>query len=113
MAVRLDTAKLDRILATFPKQSEEVVKKGAFAVQGRAAAKAPVDTGNLKGSIKAKDHGKLLWWVEAWPDYGLYQELGFRHWITGQFIQNPYMVPAVEATQKEYTALWIMLFNRL
>lgn len=25
--------------------------------------------------------------------YFLYQELGFRHWITGQFIQNPCLAP--------------------
>jgi len=28
--------------------------------------------------------------------YGIYQEMGFHHWRSGQFIQNPFMVPAVE-----------------
>ena len=27
------------------------------------------------------------------PGYFLYQELGFRHWRSGQFIQNPCLMP--------------------
>ena len=36
------------------------------------------------------------------PGYFLYQELGFRHHITGQFIQNPCIVPARFQTQPRF-----------
>ena len=108
MTVRLDTAKLDRIIATFPKESEQVVKSGALAVQGLAANAAPVDTGALRNSIKATRKDDLLWWVHDGEDYGIYQELG-----TSRMSAHPFMVPAVERAQKAYTALWIALFNRL
>jgi HK97 gp10 family phage protein len=108
MAVRLDTAKLDRIIATFPREAEGVVKSGAQAVQGYAANAAPVDTGALRNSIHASPAGDLLWWVGDGVEYGIYQELG-----TSRMAAHPFMVPAVERTQKPYTAMWIALFNRL
>ena len=108
MAVRLDTAKLDQIIARFPSESEEVVKAGAFAVQGEAVNRAPFDTGNLKNGINSKPKGKLLWWVSDACDYGIYQEMG-----TYKMRAHPFMVPAVEKVQKQYTAMWVALFNRL
>ena len=108
MAVRLDTAKLDQIIARFPYESEEVVKAGAQAVQGYAANAAPVDTGALRASIQASKRGSLLWWVADGVEYGIYQELG-----TYRMSAQPFMVPAVERAQRQYTALWVTLFNRL
>lgn len=114
MTVRLDTAKLDSIIAKFPDDSADVVKAGAFALQGHAATLAPFDTGNLKGNINAVSTSfKLIWHVKDFTDYGIFQELGFHHWASGKFIQNAFMRPAVERTQKEYTAMWVALFNRL
>lgn len=109
----LDTAKLDQIIIRFPGESANVVKAGAFAVLGRAKVKAPYDTGNLKNSLHTEQKGELLWWVRDGVEYGVYQELGFHHWKSGAFIQNPFMVPAVESSQGHYTALWVALFRRL
>lgn len=108
MAVRLDTAKLDKIILTFPAESEEVVKAGAMAVKGYAASAAPVDTGALKASIDAQPRGALLWHVADGVEYGIYQEFG-----TYRMAAHPFMIPAVERAQRQYTALWIGLFNRL
>src|SRR5574343_1106457 len=102
MAVRLDTSKLDRIIATFPAEAEAVVKAGAEAVQGYAASRAPVDTGALRASIQAQKRGNLLYWVADGVEYGIYQELG-----TYRMRAQPFMVPAVERAQKTYTALWM------
>lgn len=108
MTVRLDTHKLDMIIATFPAQSEEVVKAGAQAVKGYAAAGAPVDTGALKDSINEAKKGDLLYHVADGVEYGIYQELG-----TSRMRAHSFMVPAVERAQKQYTDLWRALFNRL
>lgn len=108
MAVRLDTSKLDRIIATFPAEAEAVVKAGAEAVQGYAANRAPVDTGALRASINATKRGNLLYWVQDGVEYGVYVELG-----TYKMRAQPFMVPAVERAQRQYTQLWIGLFNRL
>ena len=108
MAVRLDTAKLDRIIATFPREAEGVVKSGAYAVTGKAMSLAPVDTGALKNSLHAAKAGDLLWWSGDGVDYGIYQEMG-----TSRMSAHPFMRPAVEFCQPYYTSLWIDLFNRL
>lgn len=108
MTVRLDTSKLDQIIARFPFEAGETVKAGAEAVQGYAAAQAPVDIGALKASIHTEAKGELLWWVADGVEYGIYQEYG-----TWKMAAQPFMVPAVERAQKQYTALWVALFNRL
>ena len=38
------------------------------------------------------------------PFYPWWQELGFRHYLTGQFIQNPCIVPARNATRPKFEA---------
>ena len=108
MAVRLDTAKLDMIIARFPMEAENVVKAGAEAVQGYAASKAPVDTGALKASMHTERKGNLLYWVADGVEYGIFQELG-----TYKMRAQPFMIPAVERAQRQYTQLWAALFNRL
>ena len=108
MTVRLDTAKLDHIIATFPKDAADTVRAGANQVQARATNLAPFDTGYLKSTIEAEPAGELTWHVVAGADYAIYQELG-----TSRMRAHPFMVPAVEITQKEYTQMWVALFNRL
>lgn len=106
--VRLDTAKMDRIIATFPSEAQSVVRAGAEAVQGYASSMAPVDTGALRNSLHTERKEDLVYWVADGVEYGIYQELG-----TYKMRAHPFMVPAVEKAQKAYTALWIALFNRL
>lgn len=108
MTVRLDTAKLDHIIATFPKEAEEIVKAGAIAVRGFAASAAPVDTGALRASLNEQRAGDLIYHVGDGVDYGIYQELG-----TSRMAAHPFMIPAVERAQRPYTALWKALFSRL
>jgi HK97 gp10 family phage protein len=84
------------------------VKAGANQVQARAANLAPVDTGALQNSIRASMQSDLLWWVGDGVEYGIYQELG-----TSRMAAHPFMRPAVEMVQREYTGMWVALFNRL
>jgi hypothetical protein len=104
--IRLDTTRLDEIIRETPQRAEEIVKAGAFAVQGEAATRAPFDTGALRNSIMAESVGKLRWQVHDGVEYGIYQELGFHHFLSGAFIQNPFMIPALESQRAQIEAMW-------
>ena len=113
MSVKLDTRVLDAIIAQHEQRAGVIVRGGAFSVAGEAAVRAPFDTGALKGGIKAEEHtGPLNWWAHDSVDYGIYQELGFTHWISGKYIQNPFMVPAVEAVRPQWNKNWREFFKR-
>jgi hypothetical protein len=109
--IRLDTAELDRLTAELTPKAERVIKSTAFAVQGEAAKRAPVDTTALATSINAKPVQTLLWRVSDGMEYGIYQELGFHHWLSGRFIQNAFMVPAVEFIRPHFESAWGALFR--
>ena len=105
-AIRIDTTRLDEIIAKAPSRSAEIVKSAAFAVEGKAAALAPVDTGALKNSIMARAVWNLLWQISSPMEYAIYQELGFHHWKSGAFIQNPFLIPALEWVRPQFEAQW-------
>jgi hypothetical protein len=109
--VKLDTAKLDALIRAAPERANRIVRSGAFAVQGNAVTYAPWETGYLRTTIMPKEISRLVYWVEAGPEYAIYQELGFVHWLSGAFIQNPFMVPAVEAVRAQYNAMWKDFFK--
>jgi len=102
MSVKLDTAKLDRLIADAPGEFSMIVRESAFAISGDAARRAPYDTGALSTGIHATEMGLALWRVQDSVEYGIFQELGFVHRHGGQFIQNPFMIPAVEAERPHF-----------
>lgn len=120
ISVTIDTRELDRIAAQLDMKADEIVKNMAFKVEGNARALAPVDTGALSASM-ATEHQESAWYRigptvgagQGGPAYAIYQELGFTHWISGQFIQNPYLTPAVEMIAGEFLspATWQPLFT--
>lgn len=83
------------------------------ARQTRDLAKqlAPKDTHNLEESITytLSEQG-LAFDVyhdpSFFPDapYQIFQELGFKHYLSGEFIQNAHLVPAWEAMKPHYAA---------
>jgi HK97 gp10 family phage protein len=106
--VTLDTKTLDRITAEANKEAAVIVKAGAFAVEGQAKTRAPVDTGALKSSLEAEENGSpLRWWVHDGVEYGIFQELG-----TSKMGAQPFLVPAVEAVRDNWTDLWRKFFER-
>jgi HK97 gp10 family phage protein len=106
--VTLETKILDSIIAECDKEAAAIVKAGAFAVEGQAKTKAPVDTGALKSSLEAEENGSpLRWWVHDGVEYGIYQELG-----TSKMSAQPFLVPAVEAVRDNWVALWRKFFER-
>ena len=102
MTVKLDTERLDRMIADAPGEFSRIARTSAFAIQGDAAMLAPYDTGALSAGIHVEEKSATLYWVADSVDYGIYQELGFIHYRSGQFIQNPFMVPAVEKERARF-----------
>jgi HK97 gp10 family phage protein len=108
MSVKLDTRVLDRMIAEHQREAGEVVRSGAFLVEGQAKKRAPVDTGALKTGIAAEElKGPLSYWVHDSVEYGIYQELG-----TYKMAAQPFMVPAVEHTRPVWFQMWREFFKR-
>jgi HK97 gp10 family phage protein len=108
IVTHLDTRRLDQIIANEPNKASEIVRTTAFEVEQKAKMLAPVDTGALKGSLKAEEHtGPLSWWVHDGMEYGYWQELG-----TSRMAAHPFMVPAVENVRAKWVERWRELFSR-
>lgn len=69
---------------------------GAAAVLARAKALAPEETGRLKGAIQVKEEdGEVLVGLEGVP-YAKFQEYGFHHVGSGEFIIHSFLRPAAD-----------------
>ena len=65
------------------------IRKAAFDIEAHAKARAPVDTGALKGGINANGDGKE-WRVDSPAEYSIFQEFGTRFQPA-----HPFLVPAL------------------
>jgi hypothetical protein len=99
----LDTRKLDALITGTDPRAGQIVKSTAINARGKAQTLCPVDTGYGKGTLHEEEKSTLTWWVIDGTDYLIYQELGFHHVHSGAFIQNPFMVPAVEWVRPQFT----------
>lgn len=105
-SIKLDTTVLDRITRELQPKAEQIVKSGAFVLEGRAKQRAPVDTGALANSITSTRQAPLLWWVHDGVEYGIYQEFG-----TYKMAAQPFMVPSVESFRTEFNRMLAELFK--
>lgn len=125
----LDTKVLDDILKHLDGNTADKIAKAAFAVEGRAKTKIPVDTGAARASIYTSlsngersddamaDASARRPGVELTPlpvprdnhtahvgpsvEYGMAIELG-----AANRAAQPYLVPAVRETEAEFRAMW-------
>jgi hypothetical protein len=109
----IDTRKLDQITAQLGYNADQVVKWLAFQVEAGAKMRAPVDTSALRNSLHTEQQEEAWYRVSDGVDYGIYQELGFRHHGSGRFIHNPFMVPAAEEIRDDINSgrTWERLFR--
>ena len=114
ISVTVDTRELERIANQLEVKKHEVGRMIGPKAESYAKGFAPVDTGALLSSIQTKyPGGDILARIQTRMDYAKYQELGFHHYISGQFIQNPFFVPAIEQVSGEFFApgTWRVLFE--
>lgn len=86
-----------RIIKGMQPRAAAVVAKAALDIQAQAQARAPVDTGTLRASIRAKRISATHWEVWVGVDYGIYLEYGTRHMAA-----QPYMRPAVASVAESF-----------
>lgn len=55
----------------------------------------PVSTGTLRDSYQVNEVQQLWLQIGTAILYAKFQELGFHHYRSGKFIQNPHLIPAV------------------
>ena len=78
---------------------DTLLKQIAFDVRNTARDLCPKDTWRLHNSLVVRRNPRNQgggWRVVTEVPYAIYQELGFFHYITGQWIQNPFLIPAAE-----------------
>jgi len=95
----LDVSGLKKLPDEIKVRGKGIVRAAAEEVRSRAWHKAPVATGRLRDSLKVEEEpksGGLGYIVSSDCPYSLYQELGFHHWLSGAWIQNPFLIPALE-----------------
>lgn len=100
---RTDTSGLDKLIHTLPSRADKIASQVAFGVEGMAKQLAPHDTYALRQGINTEKVESATYHVQdstglnsKGAGYGLYQELGFTHYRSGSFIQNPFAIPALE-----------------
>jgi HK97 gp10 family phage protein len=71
--------------------ASQAVRKTALDIEADAKALAPVDTGNLKGSISVDSLGPLAAEIGPTATYGIFQEYG-----TSRMPPQPFMGPAFD-----------------
>ncbi len=81
-------------------------------MQSTAVRMAPVDEGYMRTKIHLVLSAQRLAFQVGYDEadfigqglafYPLFQELGFRHWLSGAFIQNPHLRPAFEIEYPRY-----------
>lgn len=106
---RLDTKVLDRLVGKTDSERDKSLREIGFAVQGRAAAAAPVDTGSLASSIYTRTPDRAAnpppvqnseaprvqlpkppkGWVYVGPsvEYGAYVEFGTKYMMAQPFLR--------------------------
>ena len=86
------------IAARFPGAVRAVVAKAALDIEADAKALCPVDTGALRGSIKAEIDGTRAT-IEPHKDYAGYVEFG-----TYKMAPRAYMRPAADINEPKFIA---------
>lgn len=78
-------------------KAAQIVAKTALDIEAGAKKRAPVDTGNLRGSIQARKVSDTHWIVTVGADYGIYLEYGTRFMAA-----QPYFAPAIRAVRSSF-----------
>lgn len=110
VTVKLEKRGLDRLVTELPAEVDAVVRAAAFAIEREAKIKAPVDTGNLRNSIKVVDAIPMDAKAEVvvGASYGIFVERGTRYARAQAFLE-----PAVRKVRPMFEASLAALMARL
>jgi HK97 gp10 family phage protein len=88
--------RIPEVIAEVEANAIKAVADVSADIERNAQARAPVQTGYLRSSIKAQAHGKSAE-IEAGAEYAAYVEYG-----TYKMAARPFLSPAVEAAKDEF-----------
>lgn len=116
--VKLDTSKLDRLLATIPGKADEVVGQAAMLIEQQAKLNIQrwplIDTGALLNSIQAEREKPGKWIVHDGVEYAVFWELGHRNIFLRRYVRKPFLGPAIAYTESKFAQMLAHgLFNNL
>ncbi|GAP78505.1 hypothetical protein Y09_1333 [Brachybacterium sp. SW0106-09] len=97
-AIRRVAADLTRQAATIQPRASQVVRKVALDTEADAKALAPVDTGNLRGSITTAVQGDGL-------RAAVVATASYAHWVesgTSRMAPQPFMGPATDRNAPKF-----------
>lgn len=111
---------LPKLAAALPGDVRQSAFQSAQAVAARAQGLAPVETGALRRSITVtQDRSATGKYTEAFVvfsplDYAVFQEYGFHHYRSGNFIPpQPFMTPAAAQEWPPYQQRTIAALRKL
>lgn len=85
----IDTNRIPALMAAMPAKVDAIVAKVAADMMADAQSRAPIDTGNLRGSHYFRKVATAEYEVGASASYTLYVELGTRYMRA-----QPFLMPA-------------------
>jgi HK97 gp10 family phage protein len=132
--VKIDTEKLDQLVAQFPTMVDKAIRATAFDLTGNTRFLAPYDTGALQASIFTKTHfgsnfqdagGEALGhnseveiddptptdcplmtaYIAPGVNYAYFQEFG-----TGRMAAHPFLTPAIEKADEDFEKYMKQIF---
>jgi HK97 gp10 family phage protein len=117
VSVKLDTRKLDHLLANIKPRTEKALTQAATEIQASAAQNTVrVDTGAMKAGWRVNPPDAVVVGVPSaqasQPEifntqhYALYNELG-----TSRMSASPMLVPAMEGYRRKIESAWKVLFE--
>lgn len=81
--------------------ADRIVRKALFDIEANAKVRVPVDTGNLRSTIRTRILGTARGRVEVGADYGVYVERGTR-----RNRPQPFFDPAIRAVEPGFMEAW-------
>ena len=129
VTVKLDTTKLNQLIATAPKKADMIIRAAAFMIEAEAKknirAWPLIDTGALLNSIAVerirtgqyevgdfggytkKRESRYGWRdISAGMEYAVYWELGHHNLFTRHYMRMPFLGPAVVSVTGEIAQMF-------
>lgn len=98
VTVRIVYNKFPELIRKSPEKARELVKKAAYELEARAKVEVPVDTGNLRNSIRTTfENDGMTGVVSTNVEYAIYVEYGTRFMSA-----HPYFTPAAEQVRQSF-----------
>ncbi len=106
VTVKLDTTKLDQLLAQIPNRANQATRQAAFAIEAQTKTNIQrwslIDTGALINSIQAEQKKKGSWIIHDGVEYGVYWELGHRNIFLRRYVRKPFLEPALRFVEASF-----------